>query len=127
MHRVKRWINEDDEYEYEEVIDEHGNKTYVRKLKDYEIIEMIDENGNTIRVRKPVTYLMDEVVQEDGTVIKVRRERKPKKRVKRLVRRFVTQWPIDEQGNVIRPRKRKHTIIHGDGQLAKQFAEASTC
>lgn len=100
--RVKRPVTE---YEYVEDVDEEGNPIIVKKPKEYQTVDVEKEDGTKVKARKEVHYNHKEVELEDGTKLLVREAERPKRKVKKVVRKLVAEWPVDENGNIIKEEK----------------------
>ncbi|OHS97010.1 hypothetical protein TRFO_36841 [Tritrichomonas foetus] len=95
----------DEEFEYEEIEDEHGNKKIVKTLKKFEFADVESEGGSLYNARRRVQeFEYDEVDDEDGNKKIIKQpiiydwaEIESENGTKRKVKRNITKFAADDE------------------------------
>ena len=85
---VKKTI-EPEEFEYDEIEDDEGNKKIIKRKRDFEFVFIEDENGSKRRIRKeiiPEEIDYDDLEDENGVRHLIKKKKGGKKTVKKCNR-----------------------------------------
>ena len=97
----------------EEISTDDSQQTALRKIpKEYKMVQMkSNTNGETITVKQFTPYNYIQKNDSHGNLITIRTDPIPKTRIKKTSKRLINRWEIDENGNLLRPVKRKRSNL----------------